>query len=175
MFALFALLVLFALFARGLVRARPCLREGWLAVLYSMEIEMGLLRADASEPQGRGSGAAFSPALADARRAVRDGLLRRDRLLNAARQGEPDDIRTVADEGANLEVRDPDGRTALLLAVVRGHDACVELLIERNADVDAAADDGDTALHEAARYDRADLYCGGIYFDLSRSPIFKTA
>ena len=48
-----------------------------------------------------------------------------DELLNAARTGNAEAIKRAVREGVDLEARDDsDGRTALMLAVVHGHDKC---------------------------------------------------
>jgi ankyrin repeat protein len=45
-----------------------------------------------------------------------------------------------------VNARDAVGRTALLLAVIRGHDDILPLLFEHGADVNARDNNGDTCL-----------------------------
>lgn len=52
--------------------------------------------------------------------------------------------------GKGLQARDRDGRTALHVAVSRGHVRCVKALVERGAEKDVRSHDGRTALHLAA-------------------------
>jgi hypothetical protein len=66
-------------------------------------------------------------------------------LLAAAKKGQLDRVRTLADRKAPLESRDKDGRTPLMLAAQRGHAAVVEFLLDRGADASARGRDGFTA------------------------------
>ena len=52
--------------------------------------------------------------------------------------------------GADVNAKDPDGRTALYWASRNGHTDCVKLLIEAKADVNAKDSDGRTALYWAS-------------------------
>ena len=48
--------------------------------------------------------------------------------------------------GANANQAKSDGRTALLIACLNGHEACARLLLDRGADANQAQSDGWTAL-----------------------------
>lgn len=56
----------------------------------------------------------------------------------------------LLDKGANINTSsDTPRRTALLTAIVRGHEDVVCLLLERGADVNAVTEDGQTAVQLA--------------------------
>jgi uncharacterized protein len=59
------------------------------------------------------------------------------------------------DEGADVNARDCDGDTALMLAAERGHIELVKVLLKNGADVNAENLNGETALMRAAENDRA--------------------
>ncbi len=59
------------------------------------------------------------------------------RLLTAAHTGDLDAARAALAEGADVEARDPDGRTALLLAALADRVPVAELLVAAGADPDA--------------------------------------
>jgi ankyrin repeat protein len=54
----------------------------------------------------------------------------------AARHGQTEQVRTLLEQG-DLEARDLQGRTPLHIAVLSGHEAVVDVLIEAGADVNA--------------------------------------
>ncbi|WSJ90988.1 ankyrin repeat domain-containing protein [Streptomyces sp. NBC_01304] len=65
-------------------------------------------------------------------------------LLTAARDGKPDAVRDAIARGADLETRDADRRTPLLLAATGDHDVAARLLVEAGADPDAVDAQRDT-------------------------------
>ena len=70
-------------------------------------------------------------------------------LMYAAREGAIEAARALADGGANLNLGDPDGATALILAIINSHyDLGVELL-EKGANPDVADSTGMTPLYAA--------------------------
>ena len=75
-----------------------------------------------------------------------------DTLVTMARWGDIDAVRLLLDRGADVNARDGDGRTALMLACYSDTYAAdvVRLLIERGADVNARTPSGDTAASLAA-------------------------
>jgi ankyrin repeat protein len=70
-------------------------------------------------------------------------------LMYAGRQGSVAAIRTLADSGADLNLTDPDGTTALLLAIMNGHYDAAALLVEKGADPNKADSAGMAPLYAA--------------------------
>jgi hypothetical protein len=78
-------------------------------------------------------------------------------LTNAAAAGDVARVRSVLRSGVSVNVRDEQGRTALLLAAEAGHVAVVKALIEAKADVNASDQNGLSALIAAARRDDLEM------------------
>jgi ankyrin repeat protein len=70
-------------------------------------------------------------------------------LMFAAREGSPAAARTLADAGADLNLVDPDGTTALVLAIINGHYDTAAILVEKGADPNIADTTGMAALYAA--------------------------
>lgn len=66
-------------------------------------------------------------------------------LLDAARRGDADAVRAALARGANIEARDGDRRTPLLLAAIDDRVDAARVLVEAGADPDAKDDRNDTA------------------------------
>jgi len=75
----------------------------------------------------------------------------------AAGAGLDDTVRTLIQQGANIEARDNDGWTPLFTAAQYGHDQVVRTLIEHGANVEAHDDGGWTPLFHAAVYGRDEV------------------
>jgi ankyrin repeat protein len=71
-------------------------------------------------------------------------------VMYAARQGAVDAARTLAGAGANLDLFDPDGTTALVLAIINAHYDTAAVLVEAGADANIADTTGMAALYAAA-------------------------
>jgi len=76
-------------------------------------------------------------------------------LITVAYQGDVKTGIAQLDEGADVNARDCDGDTALMLAAERGHIELVKVLLKNGADVNAENLNGETALMRAAENDRA--------------------
>jgi hypothetical protein len=59
-------------------------------------------------------------------------------LMYAAREGALGSARALAEAGADLNLTDPDGATALVLAIINGHYDTAGLLLEKGADPNIA-------------------------------------
>jgi N-acyl-D-amino-acid deacylase len=76
-------------------------------------------------------------------------------LAAAIRDAGADAVRRRIDDGADVNARDPEGNTPLILASFYADADCVRLLLERGADANAADRSGVTALIRAATdYDK---------------------
>jgi ankyrin repeat protein len=71
-------------------------------------------------------------------------------LINAARDGQIDMVRSSLEKGARPDAQDTDGRTALMMASYNGHFEMVRLLLEHGAEVGLQDQFGRTALMYAA-------------------------
>ena len=69
--------------------------------------------------------------------------------MYTARQGAAETTRVLAERGANLNVPDPDGTTALMLAIINAHYDTAAVLIEMGADPNVVDVSGMPALYAA--------------------------
>lgn len=78
-------------------------------------------------------------------------------LHTAACAGDGDTIEMIVSPGADMNVRNSDGDTAVMLAAMNGQHAAVHQLAQGGADINIHRDgDGFTALHLACFYDTSD-------------------
>jgi ankyrin repeat protein len=70
-------------------------------------------------------------------------------VMYAARQGASQAATALADAGADLDARDPDGTTALIIAIINGHHDVARVLVEKGADPNVADGTGMTPLYAA--------------------------
>jgi ankyrin repeat protein len=70
-------------------------------------------------------------------------------LMYAARQGSTGAARVLAENNASLNLIDPDGTTALLLAIINGHFDTAAVLLLKGADPNLADSTGMAALYAA--------------------------
>jgi ankyrin repeat protein len=70
-------------------------------------------------------------------------------LMFAARDGAPAAAKALAEGGANLNLTDPDGTTALILAIINGHYDTASVLLDAGADPNIADAAGMAALYAA--------------------------
>jgi ankyrin repeat protein len=82
---------------------------------------------------------------------------RNNALIEASLHGHLATVRTLLDQGANINAKGSGGATALMMACWWGHVDVVRLLLDRGANVNAKGPDGYTALMEAARYGRFEI------------------
>ncbi|MBB3462019.1 ankyrin repeat domain-containing protein [Rhizobium sp. BK377] len=71
-------------------------------------------------------------------------------LHDAARDGNVERVKQLADQGANLSEPDDTGEPALLIAALSGKADVVTLLLDRGCDIEIRNKGGLTALHAAA-------------------------
>ena len=58
--------------------------------------------------------------------------------MYAARQGALDGARALAESGADLNLTDPDGTTALVIAIINAHYDAAAVLLEKGANPNSA-------------------------------------
>lgn len=75
-------------------------------------------------------------------------------VMYAARQNAIDAAATLADLGADLDLTDPDGATALVLAIINAHYDVAAVLLDKGADPNIADDEA----HMAALYAAVDMH-----------------
>src|SRR5262249_3716180 len=71
-------------------------------------------------------------------------------LLDAAKAGEPQKVKELLAQGADVHVKDDSGRTALHLAVASGNTEIIESLLSSGASVNALGAAWGTPLHSGA-------------------------
>ena len=72
-------------------------------------------------------------------------------LLEAAKRGRLEEIRSLLDRRANINAASIDNYTPLHWACRLGHHQCIELLLDRHANINAVDKYNDTPLHDASR------------------------
>ena len=70
-------------------------------------------------------------------------------LMYAARQNSMAAARTLAEKGADLNLADPDGTTALVFAIINAHFDLAAMLLGKGADPNVADETGTAALYAA--------------------------
>lgn len=78
-------------------------------------------------------------------------------VLGAAQRGDAAGLERLARAGVDLQVRDEDGRTPLLLALTGKHVACLPILEKEGWNLDARDKSGNTPLSLALRHDLRSL------------------
>src|SRR5207245_1653184 len=78
-------------------------------------------------------------------------------LMEAAERGEAETLRLLLKQGADPNVANEEGQTALYFALREYHTDIARALLEAGADINHADRHGDTALILAARADDKDL------------------
>ncbi len=78
-------------------------------------------------------------------------------LIDAAMHGNSAKLHMLLDQGADVNAKASDGRTALITGSLFGHVDVVQTLLDRGADVNAKDHEGWTALMMAARTPRRDV------------------
>ena len=72
-------------------------------------------------------------------------------LINAAKNGNIDEVKTLLSKGADIHAKDSKyGETALMYSAEKGHPDIAKLLISKGANVNVKTKDGQTALMRAA-------------------------
>ena len=74
-----------------------------------------------------------------------------DALVTAAHEGEFDLVRSLISNGANPNITNEHGDTAVILAAQHVFDTIIEFLLDHGAEINAKDHDGDTAL-DISRY-----------------------
>jgi ankyrin repeat protein len=72
-----------------------------------------------------------------------------EKLIYSATKGYLEDLISVLEQGANVDMKDELGNTALHMAAAAGHTPIVKKLLENNANVNIQNNQGNTPLHQA--------------------------
>ena len=80
-------------------------------------------------------------------------------LLEECERGDVDAVNQCISDGQDVNMKDADGRSPLLVAAMEGHKTIVEILLAKGADVNAGDVDGSTPLDGAESLQRRDDYC----------------
>ena len=83
--------------------------------------------------------------------------LKYDRLRDGAEAGNLSIVRSLLDEGLNVNEGDEDGWTPLLLACAEGHKSIAKFLLQNGAMIDKTLNDGQTCVFLAAENNSLDL------------------
>lgn len=78
-------------------------------------------------------------------------------LLEAAKSGQSEQVKSLLDVGADVNTRNADGFTALKWAVVRDHTGTLQVLLNAGADVKVRDNRGQTPLMIAAEEDQIQI------------------
>jgi ankyrin repeat protein len=79
------------------------------------------------------------------------------RTVLMAMIGDIDAVRLLLDAGANVDARDSESRTALMLAAAAGQGAIVQTLLGANANIEAKSNNGRTAIAHAAEQGQGEI------------------
>jgi ankyrin repeat protein len=77
--------------------------------------------------------------------------------MRAALDGQAKIVKALLKDGADVNAKDHEGRTALMFAAINSHRTTVKILLDQGADVNARAKDGGTALMLAACGDAIEI------------------
>ncbi len=128
------------------LRYGPDGRTCWLDALLNQQVEAAQQFLETGQSLDVASGLGWTPwmaalyqgqdEMAHALEAAGAAVGDRDRvrLLRAAREGDRHTVEACVSAGADIDTRDPDGATPLLLAVAQRHDALVHWLLTPHAD-----------------------------------------
>lgn len=78
-------------------------------------------------------------------------------LIDAVEGGQLENVRYLLENGVNIECRDGDGRSMLVVAIQAGHHELCHFLLEQGASANQQDEFGNGLLHIAARQARAEI------------------
>lgn len=102
-----------------------------------IEAKGSTLQASAESPKGKDA-------------SIRELGVQIDSLHEAAMWGDLDQLKRLIAKGTDINARDKEGNTPLMLAASTGHKAIADLLVAEGARIDAKNNKRNTALHGAA-------------------------
>jgi YD repeat-containing protein len=139
------------------------------AIEYSKkgEVEERATLAYEYAPDGNWTKAKVTLTATDPRRPARPGYVayrtltflgdKAVELRLAAKNGDLNGVKTVIEQGTDVNAKDADGRTATLLAAREGHTVIVQLLLSKGAQVEAKDNEGWTVLMWASEFGHTDV------------------
>ena len=74
-------------------------------------------------------------------------------LLEACEKGDVDAVNQCIADGMDVNIKDTDGRSPLLVGAMEGHKKIVEILLVKGADVNAKTNNGETPLDNTTNPD----------------------
>jgi len=80
-------------------------------------------------------------------------------LLEECERGDVDAVNQCIADGQDVNMKDANGRSPLVVAAMEGHKTIVEILLAKGADVNAGVVGGGTPLDGAESLQRRDDYC----------------
>jgi ankyrin repeat protein len=96
-----------------------------------------------------------------------DGKEAKDSLHAAAEEGNIDTVKSLLEQGMDINARNASGETPLNRAAAKGNVDVVRLLIERGAEVDSRDKWGWTPLHYSSRYGHLEVSRVLLYYGAS--------
>ena len=96
------------------------------------------------------------------------------KLLEAIKSDNVKEIKGYLASGANVDIKDKDGRTPLILAALNGSERAIQILLSRDANVDIQDNEGNTALMLAGLQELNEITKRGVDSGLGKEDLKST-